>query len=391
MTETISPLLYIEKDIDIEDISMHDDYEVIKSIYPDDIKEIKNNPNEIYFLIKLKHEIEIQNSTIELLHSMKLDDLLNCTNDNCMYLPYWIKIFYSKEDKLIKISCYTFWFKYEENIKNELEKKLSGKIDEPIFYNIIEETKNIIENSLKNKKMLLDLLTEIRELKVMQLHTTTDNFLLIQTGANEDIEEDFEYDEVKLRHPADDNENNKNKKKHIKNMNDKIKNEKLNNQIKKNIDNIINDKNNKKNNINKKECCYEQFFKDGGFVGDTIIDRASTFQAHAIKITNKDDYDFYKNCLLSQKKIKKATHNITVYRYVIKDTNEIVEDYDDDGEDGAGFRVLGVIKKMKLNNLFVMVTRWFGGTLLHQDRFKRINDAAQILLNQHSDVFESEQ
>ena len=192
MTETISPLLYKEKDIDIEDISMHDDYEVIKSIYPDDIKEIKNNPNEIYFLIKLKHEIEIQNSTIELLHSMKLDDLLNCTNDNCMYLPYWIKIFYSKEDKLIKISCYTFWFKYEENIKNELEEKLSGKIDEPIFYNIIEETKNIIENSLKNKKMLLDLLTEIRELKVMQLHTTTDNFLLIQTGANEDIEEDFE-------------------------------------------------------------------------------------------------------------------------------------------------------------------------------------------------------
>ena len=278
MTEEISPLLYIEKDIDIEDISMHDDYEVIKSIYPDDIKEIKNNQNEIYFLIKLKYEIEIQNSTIELLHSMKLDDLLNCTNDNCMYLPYWIKIFYSKEDKLIKISCYTFWFKYEENIKNELEKKLSGKIDEPIFYNIIEETKNIIENSLKNKKMLLDLLTEIRELKVMQLHTTTDNFLLIQTGANEDIEEDFEYDEIKLRHPADDNENNKNKKKHIKNMNDKIKNEKLNNQIKKNIDNIIDDKNNKKNNTNKKECCYEQFFKDGGFVGDTIIDRASIFR-----------------------------------------------------------------------------------------------------------------
>ena len=39
-------------------------------------------------------------------------------------------------------------------------------------------------------------------------------------------------------------------------------------------------------------------------------------------------------------------------------------------------------------NLFVMVTRWFGGTLLHQDRFKRINDAAQILLNQHSEIFE---
>ena len=86
------------------------------------------------------------------------------------------------------------------------------------------------------------------------------------------------------------------------------------------------------------------------------------------------------------KKIKKATHNITIYRYKNEDTNQIVEDYDDE-EDGAGFRVLGVIQKMKLLNLFVMVTRWYGGTLLHQDRFKRINDSAQILLNQHSDVF----
>ena len=383
MAETISPLLYLEKSIENEDISMQDDYEVIKSIYPDDIKEIINNPNEIYFLLKLKHEIEIENSTIELLHSMKLDDLLNCNNDNCMYLPYWIKIYYSKEDKLIKISCYVFWFKNEENIKNELEEKLSENIDEPIFYSIIEETKSIIDNSLKDKTRLLNLLTEIRELKVMKMHTTTDNFLLIQTGANDDIEEDFEYDEIKLRHPSNNENNKKNKK-----QNKMEKQKQLNNKIKENIDKVINkDKNDKKNY--DKEINYEQFFKDGGFVGETIIDRASTFQAHAIKIKDKSDYDFYKKCLLSQKKIKKATHNITVYRYTITDSNEIVEDYDDDGEDGAGFRVLGVIKKMKLNNLFVMVTRWFGGTLLHQDRFKRINDAAQILLNEHSDVFEA--
>ena len=64
MAETISPLLYLEKSIENEDISMQDDYEVIKSIYPDDIKEIINNPNEIYFLLKLKHEIEIENSLV---------------------------------------------------------------------------------------------------------------------------------------------------------------------------------------------------------------------------------------------------------------------------------------------------------------------------------------
>ena len=365
----ISPLLYLEKKIDNKDISITDDYEVLKSIYPDDIKEIINNTNELYFLLKLKHEIEIQNSTIELLHTMKLDDLLNCNNDNCMYLPYWLKLNYSKENQIIKISCYVFWFKYEENLKNELEQKLSSDIDEPILYNLIEETKHIIENSLKDKRMLLDLLTEIRELLVMQVHTTTDNFLLNVTGANDGIDEDFEYKEVKLRHPSSNNENKTNKAKHKENIKEKKVDENKDNKDNNNYD-------------------YEQFFKDGGFVGETIIDRASTFQAHAIKIKNKKEVDFYKKCLLSQKKIKKATHNITIYRYINEDTKQIVEDYDDDGEDGAGFRVLGVVQKMKLTNLFVMVTRWFGGTLLHQDRFKRINDAAQTLLVQHSDVFE---
>ena len=379
MSEEISSLLYLEKTIENKDLSIDDDYEMLKAIYPDDIKEIKNNSDELYFLLKLKHEIEIQPSTIELLHSIKLDDLLNCTNDNCMYLPYWIKILYLKENKLIKISIYIFWFKYEENIKNELNEKLSGSIDEPLLYNLIEETKAIVENSLKDKTMLIDILTEIRELMVLKVHTTPDNFLLIETGANDDLDEDFQYDETKQRHPSN-NHNNKNK-------NIDKENKSLKKGADKKQDNINkgdNDENEKNIDYN-----YEKFFEDGGFVGETIIDRASTFQAHAIKIKNKKEVDFYRKCLLSQKKIKKATHNIIIYRYFDKEKNIIVEDYDDDGEHEAGFKLLGIVQKMKIINLFVMVTRWYGGTLLHQDRFKRINDCAQILLNQHPDVFES--
>ena len=379
MSEETSSLLYLEKTIENKDLSIDDDYEMLKAIYPDDIKEIKNNSDELYFLLKLKHEIEIQASTIELLHSMKLDDLLNCTNDNCMYLPYWIKILYLKENKLIKISIYIFWFKYEENIKNELNEKLSGSIDEPLLYNLIEETKAIVENSLKDKTMLIDILTEIRELMVLKVHTTPDNFLLIETGANDDLDEDFQYDETKQRHPSN-NHNNKNK-------NIDKENKSLKKGVDKKQDNINkgdNDENEKNIDYN-----YEKFFEDGGFVGETIIDRASTFQAHAIKIKNKKEVDFYRKCLLSQKKIKKATHNIIIYRYFDKEKNIIVEDYDDDGEHEAGFKLLGIVQKMKIINLFVMVTRWYGGTLLHQDRFKRINDCAQILLNQHPDVFES--
>ena len=156
-----------------------------------------------------------------------------------------------------------------------------------------------------------------------------------------------------MRHPSN---NNNNIQKNV-NQNEKEENEKKEKKESKT-------KNNSEKN-EKEDLDYEKFLEDGGFVGETITDRASTFQAHAIKIKNKNEFEFYRKCLLSQKKIKKATHNITAYRYINEDTNEIIEDYNDDGEHGAGIRVLGVLQKMELINLFVMVTRWYGGIHLH--------------------------
>jgi len=365
MNDENSSLFYIEKTLENEYSMINDDYNMLNEIYPDDIKEINNNDENLYFLLKLKNTIEIQQSTIDLLTSMKLDDLLDNNENNSMYLPYWIKIFYSKENKIIKVSIFVFWFKYETYLRESLQEILSKDFDEPILYNIIDEIKNIIEISLTNKQILLiEILKEIRDLKALKIATNTDNFLLIETGANNDIE-DFEYKDDKLK-------NNKEHHHDIK-KNDSNSNKK--------IDKI--EKEEENSNYN-----YEKFLEDGGFVGETIIDRASIFQAHAIKIENKKEADFYKKCLLTQKKIKKATHNITIYRLFNKDTKQITEDYNDDGEDGAGYRLLGIIQKMKLVNLFVMVSRWYGGTLLHQDRFKRINDSAKNLLNEHLDIFE---
>ena len=361
-------LLYIEKTLENEYSMINDDYNMLNEIYSDDIKEIKNNDEELYFLLKLKHQIEIQQSTIDLLETMKLDDLLDNKEDNYMYLPYWIKIFYSKDKKTLKIYVFVFWFKHEDKIKEELNEALSKDIDEPIFYNIIDETKNIIDSSLTDKQILTDILEEIRDLMALKIPTNTDNFLLFETGANEDIE-DFVYKDEKLKNKSESHENNK--KEHLINLNTNKTLEK------------------KKENDDNNEYNYDKFLKDKGFAGETIIDRASTFQAHAIKIKNKKEAEFYKKCLLSQKKIKKATHNITIYRFINKETEQIVEDYNDDGEDGAGYRLLGIVQKMKLVNLFVMVSRWFGGTLLHQDRFKRINDSAKNLLNSHLDAFET--
>ena len=62
------------------------------------------------------------------------------------------------------------------------------------------------------------------------------------------------------------------------------------------------------------------------------------------------------------KKHYDATHN--VYAYVLKDNN--IQRYSDDGEPTgtAGVPVLDVILKEGLTNVCVVVTRYFGGTLL---------------------------
>lgn len=67
--------------------------------------------------------------------------------------------------------------------------------------------------------------------------------------------------------------------------------------------------------------------------------------------------DYIKN------KHKDATHN--VYGYSIGTGSE-VQRFDDDGEPSgtAGIPVLEVIKNMQLKNVVVVVTRYFGGTLL---------------------------
>ena len=361
MNDENTSLFYIEKNLEKDYSIIIDDYNMLNEIYPNDIKEISNKNEELYFLLKLKNQIEIKRSTIDLLISMKLDDLIDNNETNCLYLPYWIKIFYSKENKIMKVYIYVYWFKYEVHLKNLLQETLFKDFDEPILYNIIDEIKIIIDSSLKNNQtLLIEILNEIRDLKALKIPMSTDNFLLIETGANNGIK-DFEYKDDKLKH---NNEHHDNRNLHL-NSNEKVYKKKEQDEE---VDLNYN---------------YEKFLEGEGFVGETIIDRASIFQAHAIKIKNKEEAEFYKKCLLTQKKIKKATHNITIYRIINKETKQITEDYNDDGEDGAGYRLLGIVQKMKLVNLFVMVSRWYGGILLHQDRFKRINDSAKNLLNAH--------
>ncbi|KAJ1609308.1 ximpact-like protein [Cryptosporidium canis] len=127
--------------------------------------------------------------------------------------------------------------------------------------------------------------------------------------------------------------------------------------------------------------------------GEPIVDRKSVFQAHTCKVETIEQVGKVIKWLLSNPKISKATHNIWAYR-LFKDKNcetlsegafpigyDIVsQDHNSDGENAAGGRLQHLLTVLNAKNVFVMVSRWYGGIQLGPDRFKHINNAARQIL-----------
>ena len=89
-------------------------------------------------------------------------------------------------------------------------------------------------------------------------------------------------------------------------------------------------------------------------------EKRSLFIGHAIRTdTEEEALAFIKSL---KKQYQDATHN--VYAYMLK--CDTVARYSDDGEPQgtAGMPVLDVIRKSGVRNVCVVVTRYFGGTLL---------------------------
>ena len=91
-----------------------------------------------------------------------------------------------------------------------------------------------------------------------------------------------------------------------------------------------------------------------------IIEKKSKFYSHVKPVDNEADAIEYLNQIRSR--YSDATHN--VYAYVIDENN--IFRYSDDGEPGgtAGMPVLDTIRKSGIVDVIVVVTRYFGGTLL---------------------------
>ncbi|KAI5124843.1 hypothetical protein M0805_007277 [Coniferiporia weirii] len=115
-------------------------------------------------------------------------------------------------------------------------------------------------------------------------------------------------------------------------------------------------------------------------VSEPIVDRKSVFIGRACRLSHPSQVPLVLSHLMSDKRIARAAHPIiNAWRCTINGTSH--QDNDDDGETAAGGRVAHLLQILDVDNVLVVVTRYFGGIHLGPDRFKHINQAARNALD----------
>ncbi|MEL6870518.1 MAG: YigZ family protein [Pseudomonadota bacterium] len=108
---------------------------------------------------------------------------------------------------------------------------------------------------------------------------------------------------------------------------------------------------------------------------DNIIsDRDSLYAVSGGPCTSPQDAEMFVDLLCENKKFAKATHHSWG---LLSATGPMKND---DGEDGAGILIVRALQQANLHGHVVVVTRWFGGTLLGDARFQHVKNAVQHYL-----------
>jgi putative IMPACT (imprinted ancient) family translation regulator len=122
------------------------------------------------------------------------------------------------------------------------------------------------------------------------------------------------------------------------------------------------------------------------FHSASVKDRKSEFIGHVARVTSLTEVEQFREQVLRDKKVARATHNIMAYRFTDKSTGICHHDCDDDGETAAAGRIGEMLRLMGLgeaaseSGVAVIVTRWYGGVHLGPDRFKLITNSARKAL-----------
>ena len=134
----------------------------------------------------------------------------------------------------------------------------------------------------------------------------------------------------------------------------------------------------------KHEIPTEEAIKHKIYIAHTAhnVVEGSTFIGHAAEIKDKSDVGVVMAELMQDPMVAGSTHNIYAYRCddITKDTG-MVEKFSDDGEHGAGHKLLKLLQEERRTNVIVVVTRMYGNKHLGPKRFECIKTQAKEALS----------
>ncbi len=108
-------------------------------------------------------------------------------------------------------------------------------------------------------------------------------------------------------------------------------------------------------------------------IENALSDRGSKYAVSGGAVASEAEAKAFVKTLCRRKKFAKATHN--TWAVILPDGTPLKND---DGESGAGMVILRMLEREGRLGEIIVVTRWFGGTKLGGDRFRRVQDAVRI-------------
>ncbi|MGH1466349.1 MAG: YigZ family protein [Cognatishimia sp.] len=108
---------------------------------------------------------------------------------------------------------------------------------------------------------------------------------------------------------------------------------------------------------------------------NVVTDRGSKYAVTGFDARNRAEVDAALKQLKKDKKFAKATHN--TWAVLLSDGTPIKGD---DRESGAGMVIVRMLERAALQDHLIVVTRWYGGTKLGGDRFRRVQDCVRAYL-----------
>ncbi|MDJ0822640.1 MAG: YigZ family protein [Paracoccaceae bacterium] len=107
-----------------------------------------------------------------------------------------------------------------------------------------------------------------------------------------------------------------------------------------------------------------------------ISDRGSRYAVSGGPCASEAEAKAFLKALKRHKKFAKATHNswgCIAQGVPLKN---------DDGESGAGTVILRMLEREDVQDHIIVVTRWYGGKHLGGDRFRHVQSAVRVYLDQ---------